>query len=139
MSPYLTHEQVDLPDISHHTLLRSLDLRLEIMALHGPPPWLFSLFSTVKLPNCLEEISLAAYISGGGGEIKDLTVWKDVDSVLAGPEFLHLRSVRLALYRNIVNEPNLLQISDDILAQFPNLINRGISIMVNTTHCPTLL
>jgi hypothetical protein len=120
-----------LPDISRHPLLRSLDLRFGVLVDRvGSISWLPALFLTVRSPNCLEEISLMVTIFTVKSKYVDPpSWWRDIDSLLTRPQFSRLRRVRIgfAPAADIPIDDHVLPlILRDILAQFPNLDNRGI-------------
>ena len=121
-----------LPDISHHPLLHSLELRFGVLVDRVSTSWLTTLFSTVRSPNCLEEISLMVVISTVESKyVEPPNWWRDIDSLLTQPQFSCLRRVRLG-FAPVPDIPIddrdrvLPLILHDILAQFPNLDNRGI-------------
>lgn len=117
-------------DISHNSVLRSLHLRFTVKMGYDPLPWLPKFFSTVRSPNCLEEISLGVTIDLPPPHLEHSTYeeslrgWRDVDSVLTRSEFSRLQRVRLVL--NSPAEDRVMLILDDILAQCPNLDRQGI-------------
>jgi hypothetical protein len=122
----------DLPDISYHPLLRSLDLRFGVLV--DPvdvPSWLHTLFLTIRSPNYLEEISLmittTTYISE---YVEPPSRWRDIDSLLTRPQFSRLRRVRLSFAPDPDRPIDYDRVGPrtlyDTLGQLPNLDSQGI-------------
>ena len=89
-------------DLGYNTHLRSLTVRIDVIQQQDDPlPWLNALFSTVSSPNSLQSIHIvySLYLPSPYMDRHVNTTifseWRHIDTTLAGPEFEHLKTVRL--------------------------------------------
>jgi hypothetical protein len=123
-------EYSEIEEVNLHITpnIQSLYLRRIITEYEQPWPWLVHLLSSIRNGNRLEVIELEVYIPHKE-DLADVISWADIDSILAGPGFPHLREVAVDLnYRGGGGGPDLDEECADVVRSLPLLRGRGVSV-----------